>query len=199
MHLTFCEKEKLFIFLAGELAKKRLNRGIKLNYPESIALITCYVLECARDGKKTIENIIKESKQILNDDKVMEGVPEMIDKVQVEATFPDGTKLVTIRNPIQSIKYYDIIPGEYLHSKNEIIYLSNRKKIFRKITNTGTRPIQIGSHFNFYEVNSAIKFNREGTNNYRLYIPSGKSIRLEPGETKEVTLIEIYKNNNEKN
>ncbi|WGH27537.1 MAG: urease subunit gamma [Candidatus Bostrichicola ureolyticus] len=192
MHLTFYEKEKLFIFLAGELAQKRLNRGIKLNYPECVALITCYILECAREGK-TIENIINNVKNLITYNQVISGVPEMIDKVQVEATFPDGTKLVTIRNPIPIQSNNEkIIAGEYLLSENDITYLSTRKKIIRKVTNTGTKPIQIGSHFNFYKVNSYLKFNREGTKNYRLYIPSGTSIRIEPGETKEVTLIEYY-------
>ncbi|WP_088103199.1 urease subunit gamma [Halalkalibacter urbisdiaboli] len=100
MKLNPVEKEKLFIFMAGELAKQRKENGIKLNYPEAVAMITCYVLEGARAGK-TVATLMKEGKQVLTADDVMEGIPEMIDDIQVEATFPDGTKLVTIHEPIQ--------------------------------------------------------------------------------------------------
>ena len=100
MRLTPKETEKLMLHCAGELAKDRKNRGIKLNFPESIALITSELLELAREGK-TVEYLMDYGTKILSRDDVMEGVPEMIHTVQVECTFPDGTKLVTVHNPIQ--------------------------------------------------------------------------------------------------
>lgn len=100
MHLTEREKEKLLITVAADLSRKRLNRGLKLNYVESMALITAEILEGARDGK-TVAQLMAFGTSILNSTQVMEGVPEMIHEVQVEATFPDGTKLVTIHQPIQ--------------------------------------------------------------------------------------------------
>lgn len=100
MELTPREKDKLLIFTAGLLAERRLARGLKLNYPEAIALITCAIMEGARDGK-TVAQLMGEGREILTRDQVMEGVPEMIHEVQVEATFPDGTKLVTVHEPIQ--------------------------------------------------------------------------------------------------
>ncbi len=99
MDLTPREKDKLLIFTAGLLAERRKARGLKLNVPESIALITCAILEGARDGK-TVAQLMSEGKQVLGRDEVIEGVPEMITEIQVEATFPDGTKLVTVHQPI---------------------------------------------------------------------------------------------------
>ena len=100
MHLTPREQEKLLVFVAGEVARRRMARGLKLNYPEAIALITAEMLEAARDGR-TVAEIMSFGATILKRADVMEGVPEMIHDVQVEATFPDGTKLVTVHDPIQ--------------------------------------------------------------------------------------------------
>ncbi|OBZ12497.1 urease subunit gamma [Bacillus sp. FJAT-26390] len=99
MQLTEREKEKLLITIAADLARRRMNRGVKLNYPESIALITSEIMEGARDGM-TVAKLMEFGTQILKADQVMPGIPEMIHEVQVEATFPDGTKLVTIHYPI---------------------------------------------------------------------------------------------------
>jgi urease subunit gamma len=100
MHLTPREQEKLMVFVAAEVARKRRGRGLRLNYPEAIALITAEMLEAARDGK-TVGEIMSFGATILKRDDVMDGVSEMIHDVQVEATFPDGTKLVTVHDPIQ--------------------------------------------------------------------------------------------------
>ncbi|QMV66615.1 urease subunit gamma [Sphingobacterium paramultivorum] len=100
MHLLPRETEKLLLYLAGELAKKRKARGLKLNYPESIALISSELLEAARDGR-TVADLMQYGATLLTREDVMEGVPEMIHDVQIEATFPDGTKLVTVHNPIR--------------------------------------------------------------------------------------------------
>ena len=99
MELTPREKDKLLIFTAALLAERRKAKGLKLNYPESVALISAAIMEGARDGK-TVAQLMSEGKTVLRRDEVMEGVPEMIPDIQVEATFPDGTKLVTVHNPI---------------------------------------------------------------------------------------------------
>jgi urease subunit gamma len=100
MHLTPREQEKLMIFTAAELARRRRSRGLKLNHPEALAVITAEILEGIRDGR-TVSELMASGLGILGRDDVMEGVPEMIDEVQVEGTFPDGTKLVTIHHPIR--------------------------------------------------------------------------------------------------
>jgi len=100
MHLTPREKDKLLIAMAAEVARKRLSRGVKLNHPEAIALITDFVVEGARDGRSVAE-LMRDGATVLTREQVMEGLPEMIHEIQVEATFPDGTKLVTVHNPIR--------------------------------------------------------------------------------------------------
>ncbi len=99
MELLPREKDKLLVFTAALLAERRLNRGLKLNYPEAVAYITMEIIEGARDGK-TVAELMSYGKTLLSADQVMEGIPELIDEVQVEATFPDGTKLVTVHQPI---------------------------------------------------------------------------------------------------
>jgi urease gamma subunit len=100
MHLTPREQEKLLIFTAAELARRRRSRGLKLNHPEALAIITAEILEGIRDGR-TVSELMAAGLDILSRDDVMEGVPEMIEEVQVEGTFPDGTKLVTVHRPIR--------------------------------------------------------------------------------------------------
>jgi urease subunit gamma len=100
MNLTPREKDKLLISLAAIVAERRLTRGVKLNYPEAVALITDYVLEGARDGK-TVAELMRDGATVIAREQVMQGVPEMIPEIQVEATFPDGTKLVTVHEPIR--------------------------------------------------------------------------------------------------
>ena len=99
MELTPREKDKLLLFTAALVAERRLARGLKLNYPESVALISAFSMEGARDGRSVAE-LMEEGRHVLSREQVMEGVPEMIPDIQVEATFPDGSKLVTVHNPI---------------------------------------------------------------------------------------------------
>ena len=99
MELTPREKDKLLLFTAALVAERRLARGVKLNYPESVALISAFLMEGARDGE-TVASLMEAGRHVLTREQVMEGVPEMIPDIQVEATFPDGSKLVTVHNPI---------------------------------------------------------------------------------------------------
>jgi urease subunit gamma len=100
MNLTPREKDKLLISMAAIVARRRLERGVKLNHPEAVALITDYVVEGARDGR-SVADLMRDGATVLRREQVMEGIPEMIHDIQVEATFPDGTKLVTVHNPIR--------------------------------------------------------------------------------------------------
>jgi urease subunit gamma/beta len=133
--------------------------------------------------------------QILTDEQVMEGIPEMIAEVQVEATFPDGTKLVTVHQPITGRGSKNassaIEPGEYHIAPGQIEMNVNRQIIQLLVGNTGDRPIQVGSHFHFYEVNRALAFSREQAFGMRLDIPAGTAVRFEPGEEKPVQLVEL--------
>ncbi|AWR96860.1 urease subunit gamma [Acidianus sulfidivorans JP7] len=188
MLFTPRETEKLLLSWAAELARRRKAKGLKLNYQEALAIITDYIIESAREGKRMNE-IILGAQQLLKEEDVMDGVPEMLDIVQVEATFPDGTKLVTVRNPIKSNKKslntFIIQPGEVELNKDELNL---------EVVNTGDRPIQVSSHFHFFEVNRNLKFDREKAFGMRLNIPAGTSIRFEPGEKRVVPLTKIRGN-----
>lgn len=188
MHLTYQERDKLLLYVAADLAQKRLARGVKLIYPEAVALISGYVMEGARDGK-SVAALMEEARHLLTPDQVMDGISSLLSEVQVEATFPDGTKLVSVHDPIGDNS--GLIAGEYDLLEEPIQLLPNRPRINREVTNTGDRPIQVGSHFHFYESNPALSFHREGTQGYRLDIASGLSIRFEPGETKNIGLVQI--------
>lgn len=191
MHLTPREQEKLMLHFAGVLAKERKDRGVKLNYPESIALISSELLELARDGK-SITELMQIGRKILTSEDVMPGVAEMIPEIQIEATFKDGTKLVTVHNPIPCSN--EVIPGEVICEEGEIELNKGLNTAVVFVTNTADRPIQVGSHFHFFEVNKGLSFKRLLAYGMRLDIPSGTAVRFEPGETKRVQLVEISGN-----
>jgi urease subunit gamma/beta len=187
MDLSPREKDKLLIFTAALVAERRKARGLKLNYPEAVALISAAVLEGARDGK-TVAELMSEGTQILAADDVMEGVADLIPEVQVEATFPDGTKLVTIHHPIQSPG--GVAPGEVVVADGaDFVINEGRDTTSVSVSNTGDRPVQVGSHYHFYEVNPALAFDRRRAYGFRLNIPAGTAVRFEPGQTRTVELV----------
>lgn len=188
MRLTPREIDKLLLHQAGELAKERKQRGVKLNYPEAVALISSECVERAREGA-TVAELMQYGRTLLKADDVMDGVAEMIDVVEVEATFPDGTKLVSVHNPIETTE--KLKPGEILYAEGDIVLNAGRDSIELDVVNTADRPIQIGSHFHFFEVNKYLKFDRKAAYGKRLDIPAGTAVRFEPGESHRVHLIDI--------
>ena len=187
MFFTNREQEKLLIYMASKLAYERKERGLKLNYPEAVAIISSYIIEGARDGK-SVAQLMVDATKILKEDDVMDGVASMMYMVQVEATFDDGTKLVTVHNPITYSKK-DEIPGEYLIDEGEIELNKSSDITSIEVINKGDRPVQIGSHYHFFEVNSALDFERSQAYGKRVDIPAGTSVRFEPGSSKKVNLI----------
>jgi urease subunit gamma/beta len=217
MHLTPREIDKLLLHNAGCVAQKRLSRGLRLNYPESIALISAQLLEFIRDGRSVAE-LMDLGRQLLGRRQVMSGVPEMLAEVQVEGTFPDGTKLVTVHHPIASLNgdmalalYGSFLPlpdpslfaaveetaatefepGQRLTVEGELLLNAGRETVSVVVTNLGDRPIQVGSHYPFFETNRALRFNRGRAYGMRLDIPAGTAVRFEPGEMKTVPLVAI--------
>lgn len=213
MHLTPREIEKLILHNAGFLAQKRLARGLRLNHPEAVALIAAQLLELIREGK-TVAELMNLGRKFLGRRQVMHGVAEMIYDVQVEGTFPDGSKLVTVHHPIASedgdlelalrgsfLPVPDVSAFAYLPEENEpgavetkdgeIELNTGRPTAEIRVTNLGDRPIQVGSHYHFIETNAALKFDRAVAYGKRLDIPAGTAVRFEPGETKTVKLVEI--------
>nr|AAC72752.1 urease alpha subunit [Helicobacter hepaticus] len=147
------------------------------------------IMELAREGNKSVAELMQQGREILKADEVMEGVASMVDEVQVEVSFPDGTKLVTIHNPIEDNG--KLTPGEYILKDEDITLNANKESISIKVTHKGDRPIQVGSHFHFFEVNALLEFDRAQAFGKRLDIASGTSVRFEPGEEKNVNLIDF--------
>jgi len=189
MQLTERERDKLLIFTAAELARKRRSRGLKLNCPEAVALITAEVLEGIRDGR-SVQDLMSWGATILTADDVMDGVPEMIYDIQVEGTFPDGTKLVTIHDPVRG-GHSRTVPGEYLLEDGEIELNAGRGTTAVRVANTADRPVQVGSHFHFFEVNGALSFDRAAAYGMRLNVAAGTALRFEPGEERDVELVAL--------
>jgi len=187
MNLTPREKDKLLVAMAAIVARSRLARGVKLNHPEAVALITDFVVEGARDGR-SVADLMEAGAHVLTADQVMEGVPEMIHDIQVEATFPDGTKLVTVHHPIRGESSKDV-PGTVTAASGNIAFNRGAKRMTLTVANTGDRPIQVGSHYHFFETNPALQFDRDKARGMRLDIAPGTAVRFEPGASREVTLV----------
>ncbi|NOY16830.1 MAG: urease subunit gamma [Gammaproteobacteria bacterium] len=191
MELTPREKDKLLLFTAALLAERRKDRGLKLNYPEAVAYISGAIMEGAREGM-TVAQLMDHGRTLLTMADVMDGIAEMIHDVQVEATFPDGTKLVTVHTPIMPVEGGAVDgfqPGEIVAGEGEREINVDREAVTLSVANTGDRPIQVGSHYHFYEVNKGLIFEREKSRGFRLDIPAGTAVRFEPGQTREVVLV----------
>jgi urease subunit gamma/beta len=215
MHLSPREIDKLLLHQAGVVAQKRLARGLRLNHPEAVALIATQLLEFIREGRRVAE-LMDLGRQFLGRNQVMPGVPAMVAEVQVEGTFPDGTKLVTVHHPIAAADgnltlalhgsflpvpdlalfkpdpaEADFEPGAYLVQAGELELNAGRETVTLAVTNLGDRPVQVGSHYHFIETNAQLRFDRAKSYGKRLDIPAGTAVRFEPGETKTVRLVEI--------
>ena len=193
MNLTPTEQERLTIFTAAQLAREHKRRGIKLSHPEAIAYICDELLMCAREGRP-LKDLMGYGAEILTSDDVMPGVMELIPVIHVEAVFPDGAKLITVHQPIRpgtAESPPSPRAGEIITPDEEIELNAGRRTGSVTVTNTGDRPVQIGSHFHFFEINRALDFDRAATFGMRLDIPSGTAVRFEPGQEKEVALVEI--------
>jgi urease subunit gamma/beta len=194
MHLSPKESDRLMLFLAAELARRRRDAGLRLNYPEARALIADEICEGARRGASVFE-LMDLGGRILTTDDVMPGVAELIDVLQVEPMFEDGQKLVTVHQPIRpgSKPAPDgvVVPGELRPADGDIELNAGRRQVTLVVRNTGDRPVQIGSHFHFFEVNDALDFDRAAAFGMRLDVPAGTAVRFEPGDEHEVSLVEL--------
>lgn len=214
MHLAPRELDKLVLHGAGFLAQKRLARGLRLSYPEAVALLATQILELIRDGR-SVANLMDVGRTLLGRRQVMPGVDDMVTEVQVEGTFRDGTKLVTVHHPIvledgdliqalhgsflpvPDYSLFDdhpplpFIVGGIAAEPGEIIINEGREVVEVSVSSTGDRPIQVGSHYPFALVNAALSFDRARAELTRLDIPAGTSVRFEPGETRVVRLVRL--------
>jgi urease subunit gamma/beta len=196
VRLTPHEQERLMVHVAAGLAHARRQRGLALNHPEAVAVLTSYVLEGARDGQ-TVAALMEGGRHVLTGDDVMDGVADMIPDVQVEATFPDGTKLVTIHSPIgdgpgrEGVVASGVVPGQVLTGGEPVPLNPTRARLVLTVVNTGDRPVQVGSHYHFAEANPALDFDRAAARGHRLNVPAGTAVRFEPGIDRDVELVPL--------
>lgn len=189
MHLTPADSEKLLLAVAGMVARDRLARGVRLNYPEAVALLSTWVIERAREGS-LVADLMVQGRTVLSRDQVMPEVVDMLTDVQVEATFPDGRKLVTIHQPIAS----STGPEALRLAEGDLELNADRDPHERRtllVVNTGDRPVQVGSHIHLAEVNSALDLDRSKAEGFRLDIAAGTSRRFEPGFSREVDIVAL--------
>ena len=213
MHLLPRELDKLQLVQVGLLAQRRLARGLRLNHPEAIGLIATVTLELIRDGRHRVADLMTLGRTLLGRRQVMGGVADLIADVQVEGTFPDGTKLVTIHHPIAALDGHlalalhgsflpvpDLacfgdddgpLPGEIVTVPGTIALNVGRPVRQITVTNLADRPIQVGSHYHLCEANPSLCFDRVAAYGHRLAIPAGTAVRFEPGETRTVDLVPI--------
>jgi urease subunit gamma/beta len=213
MHLSPREVDKLLVHQVGALAQKRLARGLQLNYPEAVALIAAQLLELIRDGKSVAE-LMELGRRMLGRAQVLPGVAEMIREVQVEGTFADGSKLVTVHDPICRdqgelelalhgsflpvppadrfpLPAADTPPGARDVVPGTIELNPGRAELELEVVNRGDRPIQVGSHYPFALSNRALEFDRARATGMRLDIPAGTAVRFEPGDRRRVRLVAV--------
>ena len=217
MHLAPRDIDKLLLHNAGFLAQKRLARGLRLNYPETIALLATQLLELIRDGKHSVAELMDVGRHLLGRNQVLPGVPGLVHEVQVEGTFTDGTKLVTVHDPVclddgdlKLALYGSFLPvpdlavfgsepakeiGAIEIAAGEIELYAGRVRTTLEVTSKGDRPIQVGSHYPFADTNRALDFDRAAAKGKHLDIPAGTAIRFEPGEKRTVVLVDDARTN----
>ncbi|KID72670.1 Urease [Metarhizium brunneum] len=219
MYLSPKELDKLVISQLGLLAQRRLARGVRLNHSEATALIANNLHELIRDGNHSVADLMALGATMLGRRHVLPAVCSTLREIQVEGTFPMGTYLVTVHNPIatddgdlrralygsflpvpdteafplppDSEYALDKQPGAVVAVRGRVVLNQNRARIRLRVTSKGDRPIQVGSHYHFIEVNAQLEFDRGRAYGYRLDIAAGTSVRFEPGDTKTVTLVEM--------
>ena len=189
MRLTGLEEERLLIFTAAELARRRLGRGLRLNHPEAIAIICDTAHEAARDGAP-YDEVVKAALGALRPDQVMDGVPDLLDEIRFEVLVRDGTRLIVLVHPLGATK-----PGEADVGPGHLSPMGRRADPPRQdarrleIRNTSRRVVRVGSHYPLERANARLIFDRTAAVGYRLDIPAGDSERWSPGESKVVGVV----------
>ncbi len=193
MMLTPAEVDRLMLHTAAELARKRRARGLRLNHPEAVAIISDEIQEAARDGR-TLAEVTGFASTILTTDDVIAGVADMIGLVCVDAQFDDGLKTVTVWQPVRPGTGEPAAArraGEILVGDGDITINAAGAGAAVVVLNTGDRPVHVASHFHFFEANRELEFDREAAFGMRLDLPAGATARFDPGEHREVALTAI--------
>ncbi|OAK57284.1 urease subunit beta [Rhodococcoides kyotonense] len=187
MLLTPTEMERLTVFTAAQIARRNLAEGVRLTHPEAVALLTDEIMLAARKDM-TFDAVIDHACHVLTADQVMDGVPQMISILLVDAPFAEGTKLVTVVDPIAGGPD-EIVPGEILASDSPVEVFGELESIEVRVVNTGDRDVQVRSQTHFFEVNDALEFDRRAAWGHKLEVAAGAGVRFEPGIAVTVRLV----------
>jgi urease subunit gamma/beta len=190
MRLTGKEINRLTIFTLAELARRRRARGRRLNAPEAVAIVCDEIFEMAWDGLPLAE-VVDRAGALLDRDEVMEGVPAIVPRIEVDALFPSGTLLVVVERPFGPPGDVDAAPGAVKPADEPVTVNPGAVAVNVIVENTADVPIEVTSHFHFFEANRHLTFDRKAAYGMRLDVPAGTSVRWRPGERKEVELIPI--------
>ncbi|AWC22476.1 MULTISPECIES: urease subunit beta [Aminobacter] len=192
MYLTNRERDRLLVFTAARMAQRRRAEGIRLNLPEARAVIADAIHEGARRGS-SVSELMALGRTVLQPEEVQPGVVPLLEMLMVEPMFPDGQKLVCVHDPLgrPHESEEEDEPGGYRLAKEGIEINVGRATTRVIVRNFGDRPVQIGSHFHFFEVNAELDFDRAAAFGFRLDIPAGTTVRFEPGDEKTVDLVAI--------
>ena len=190
MHLTPRERNRLEIFTAAELARRRRSRGRRLNVPEATALISDEVLERAWDGA-SLDEVIAHARSVLGPDDVMDGVGEVLRHLEVEALFPSGTALVAVDDPIGTGPLSAGAPGAIRTPEGSLTVNTGRDTTELEVTNTGDETVFVSSHYHFFECNPVLEFDRRRALGMRLDIAAGTAVSWGPGERRQVRLVSL--------
>lgn len=186
MHLTPTEEDRLRVFVAAELARRTLSRGLKLNAPEAVAL-ACDEMHLAARSGASYEDVIAAGRAAATPDQVLDGVADIAPEIRVEVLLEEGSRLVVLREPFGPPSPDG--PGALRFGEGEVPLVPERARISLTVANTSERPVRISSHFPFAEANAKLSFDREAARGFRLDLPAGDSLRWAPGETKQVALV----------
>jgi urease subunit gamma/beta len=186
--LTPTERDRLLIFTAAELARARRARGLRLNVPETIALVADTVCEAARDGGRHDEALAA-GRAVLGPDDVLPGVADVVTEVSVEAVFDDGSRLVVVRDPVGGGHLGDLAPGAVLPATEAGRPQEDLVEV--AVVNTAAVPVSVSSHFHFFEANPRLRFDRAAAYGRRLAIPAGETVRFDPGVEVAVGLVPL--------
>jgi urease subunit gamma/beta len=183
MRLTPTEEDRLRVFTAAELARRVLDRGLRLSAPEAIALV-CDELHLAARGGATYEEAAAVGRGAISPDQVLAGV---VPEIRVEVLLDEGSRLIVLRDPFGPADPEG--PGASRFAADGVLLVPERRRIHLQVTNASARPVRVSSHYPFWQTNPKLTFDREAATGFRLDLPAGDSLRWAPGETKEVDLV----------
>jgi urease subunit gamma/beta len=186
MQLNPTEEDRLRVFTAALLARTTLERGLRLNAPEAVALVCDEMHLAARSGV-SFDEVAEAGRSALRADQVIDGVAGVVPEIRVEVLLEEGTRLIVLREPFGPAS--DEAPGAIRFGEGDVPLVPDRERRTLTVTNEGERPIRVSSHFPFWQTNPNLRFDREAADGFRLDLPAGDSIRWAPGETKEVSLV----------